>query len=89
MRAVSAIKIVYYLSSIDLYKILRKVRKDILFVYGSHDSLLSIKPLQPVFGILNNIHLAIFEDVRHYVFSFNSVELAEKIDLFFSGDTLQ
>lgn len=89
MRAVNAIRIVYYLSSIDLYKVLRKVRKDILFVYGIRDSLLSIKPIEPIFGVLNNIHLAIFEDVRHFIFSFNSRELAEKIDLFFSRDTVQ
>lgn len=89
MRAVNAIRIVYYLSSIDLYKVLRKVRKDILFVYGVRDSLLSIKPIEPIFGVLNNVHLAIFEDVRHFIFSFNSKELAEKIDLFFSRDNVQ
>lgn len=89
MRAVNAIQIVYYLSSIDLYKILRKVRKDILFIYGVRDSVLSIKPVEPIFGVLNNIHLAIFEDVRHFIFSFNAKELGEKIDLFFSRDNVQ
>lgn len=89
MRFVNAMRIVYYLSSIDLYKVLRKVRKDVLFVYGIRDSLLSIKPIQPIFGVLNNIHLAIFEDVRHFIFSFNSQELAEKIDLFFTVDSLK
>jgi len=81
--AVNAFRIAYLLSSADLYKYLRRVRKDILLVYGTRDSLLSIRPLQPLLGIMNNIHLAIFEDVRHYVFTYNSQELAEKIDKFF------
>ncbi len=89
LYAVNAFKIMYILSSTDLYKYLRKVRKDILLVYGTKDSLLSIRPLQPLLGIMNNIHLAIFEDVRHYIFTYNSEELAHKIDLFFSHDTVQ
>ncbi len=89
LYAINAFKIMYLLSSTDLYKYLRKVRKDILLVYGTKDSLLSIRPLQPLLGIMNNIHLAIFEDVRHYIFTYNSEELAEKIDLFFSRDTVQ
>lgn len=87
--AVNAFRIMYLLSSTDLYKYLRKVRKDILLVYGTKDSLLSIRPLQPLLGIMNNIHLAIFEDVRHYIFTYNSEELAQKIDLFFSNDAVQ
>ncbi len=87
--AINAFRIVYLLSNTDLYKYLRKVRRDILLVYGTKDSLLSIRPLQPLLGIMNNIHLAIFEDVRHYIFTYNSKELAEKIDLFFSEDTVQ
>lgn len=89
LYAVNAFKIAYLLSSTDLYKYLRSVRKDILLVYGTKDSLLSIRPLQPLLGIMNNIHLAIFQDVRHYIFTYNSEELAEKIDLFFSRDTIQ
>jgi pimeloyl-ACP methyl ester carboxylesterase len=89
LYAVNAFKIMYLLSSTDLYKYLRRVRKDILLVYGTKDSLLSIRPLQPLLGIMNNIHLAIFEDVRHYIFTYNSEELAQKIDLFFSRDTVQ
>lgn len=89
LYAVNAFKIMYLLSSTDLYKYLRRVRKDILLVYGTKDSLLSIRPLQPLLGIMNNIHLAIFEDVRHYIFTYNSEELAHKIDLFFSRDTVQ
>ncbi|MFZ3301579.1 MAG: alpha/beta hydrolase [Microgenomates group bacterium] len=89
LYAVNAFKIAYLLSNTDLYKYLRSVRKDILLVYGTRDSLLSIRPLQPLLGIMNNIHLAIFEDVRHYIFTYNSDELAEKIDLFFSKDTVQ
>jgi pimeloyl-ACP methyl ester carboxylesterase len=89
LYAVNAFKIAYLLSSTDLYKYLRSVRKDILLVYGTKDSLLSIRPLQPLLGIMNNIHLAIFEDVRHYIFTYNSEELAEKIDLFFSQDAVQ
>ena len=89
MRAVNAIQIVYYLSSIDLYKILRKVRKDILVIFGTRDGILSMKPLEPVFGIFNNIHLSVYQDVRHFVLSYNASDLAEKIDLFFSGDTVQ
>ncbi|EKE05657.1 MAG: alpha/beta superfamily hydrolase/acyltransferase [uncultured bacterium] len=88
-RAVNAIKIVYYLSSIDLYKYLRKIRKDILMIFGTRDGLLSMKPLEPVFGVFNNIHLSIYQDVRHFMVSYNAHDLAEKIDLFFSGDTLQ
>jgi len=82
MRAVNAISIVYYLSSIDLYKYLRKVRKDILIIFGSKDGLLSMKPLEPIFGVLNNIHLSIYQDARHFIFSYNLRDLAEKIDLF-------
>lgn len=89
MRAVNAIQIVYYLSSIDLYKILRKVRKDILVIFGTRDGILSMKPLEPIFGIFNNIHLSVYQDVRHFVLSYNASDLAEKIDLFFSGDTVQ
>jgi pimeloyl-ACP methyl ester carboxylesterase len=89
LYAINAFNIMYLLSSTDLYKYLRKVRKDILLVYGTKDSLLSIRPLQPLLGIMNNIHLAIFEDVRHYIFTYNSEELAQKIDLFFSRDTVQ
>jgi len=82
MRAVNAINIVYYLSSIDLYKILRKVRKDILVIFGTRDNILSMKPLEPIFGVFNNIHLSIYEDVRHFMFSYNSIDLATKIDEF-------
>lgn len=89
MRAVNAIQVVYYLSSIDLYKALRKVRKDILVVFGTKDGLLSMKPLEPIFGVFNNIHLSIFQDVRHFMLSYNASDLAEKIDLFFSRDTVQ
>lgn len=83
LYATNAFKIAYLLSSADLYKYLRRVRKDILLVYGTKDSLLSIRPLQPLLGIMNNIHLVIFEDVRHYIFTYNSHDLAEKIDKFF------
>lgn len=89
MKALNAFRIVYLLSSVDLYKYLRKVRKDILFIYGRNDALLSIKPLEPIFGVLNNIHLAIFEDVRHYIFTYNPEGLSEKIDLFFSGNKVK
>ena len=89
LYAVNAFRFAYLLSSTDLYKFLRRVRKDILLVYGTRDSLLSIRPLQPLLGIMNNLHLAIFQDVRHYIFTYNSNELAEKIDLFFSRDTVQ
>ena len=89
LYAVNAFRFAYLLSSTDLYKYLRSVRKDILLVYGTKDSLLSIKPLQPILGIMNNIHLAIFEDVRHYIFTYISEELAEKIDLFFEGNNVQ
>lgn len=85
LKAVNAFKIAYLLSSVDLFKYLRKVRKDILLVYGTRDSLLSIRPLEPLFGVLNNIHLAIFQDVRHSVISYNPDDLAKKIDLFFIG----
>lgn len=89
LKAVNAFKIAYLLSSVDLFKYLRKVRKDILLVYGTRDSLLSIRPLEPLFGVLNNIHLAIFQDVRHSVISYNSEDLAHKIDLFFDRDTVK
>lgn len=89
LYVVNAFRFAYLLSSTDLYKYLRRVRRDILLVYGTRDSLLSIRPLQPLLGIMNNIHLAIFQDVRHYIFTYNSNELAEKIDLFFSKDTIQ
>ncbi len=89
MRVINAFKIAYLLSSVDLYKYLIKVRKDILFVYGRHDSLLSIRPLEPLFGVLNNIHLAIYENVRHYIFSYNPNDLAEKITLFFNNNKLK
>lgn len=89
LYAINAFKIAFLLSSTDLYKYLRSVRRDILLVYGTKDTLLSIRPLQPLLGIMNNLHLAIFEDVRHYIFTYNSQELAEKIDLFFSSDSLK
>lgn len=88
-KAINAFNIAYELSSLDLYKTLAKVRKDILIVYGMKDSLLSIKPLVPFFGVFNNIRLAIFQDVRHFLYTYNNKELSEKIDLFFSGDTIQ
>ena len=89
LRAVNAIKIVYMLSSMDLYKILRKVRKDILIIFGTHDGLLSMKPLEPIFGVFNNIHLSIYQDVRHFMFSYNAHDLAEKIDLFFGDNNVK
>lgn len=89
LYAINAFRFAYMLSNTDLYKYLRRVRRDILLVYGTKDSLLSIRPLQPLLGIMNNLHLAIFQDVRHYIFTYNSKELAEKIDLFFSKDTIQ
>lgn len=89
LYAVNAFRVVYLLSSTDLYKYLRRVRKDILLVYGTKDSLLSIRPLQPLLGIMNNLHLAIFQDVRHYIFTYDAEELAEKIDLFFDGNSLK
>ncbi len=73
----------------DLYKTLRKVRKDILMIFGTRDGLLSMKPLEPIFGVFNNIHLSIYQDVRHFMVSYNAHDLAEKIDLFFSHDTVQ
>lgn len=88
MQAVNAFRIAYLLSNTDLYKLLRKVRKDILLVYGTRDSLLSLKPIEPLLGILNNIHLAIFQDVRHSVVSYNTEDLAKKIDLFFREDSV-
>ncbi len=88
-KAINAFNIAYELSSLDLYKTLKKIRKDILIVYGMKDSLLSIKPLVPFFGVFNNIRLAIFQDVRHFLYTYNNDDLAEKIDLFFSGDTVQ
>lgn len=88
-KALNAFRIAYQLSSLDLYKELRKMRKDILFVYGSKDALLSIKPLESIFGIISNIHLAIFEDVRHFIYTFNSEKLAKKIDLFFSTSSVK
>lgn len=84
LYAINAFRFAYLLSKTDLYKYLRRVRRDVLLVYGTRDSLLSIKPLEPVLGILNNIHLAIFQDVRHYIFTYNIEELSQKIDLFFS-----
>ncbi len=89
LYAVNAFKIAYLLSNTDLYKYLRRVRKDILLVYGTKDSLLSIRPLQPLLGIMNNLHLAIFQDVRHYIFTYDAEELAEKIDLFFDGNSIE
>lgn len=89
LKTVNAFKLAYLLSNTDLYKLLRKVRKDILLVYGTRDSLLSLKPLEPLLGILNNIHLAIFQDVRHSVVSYNAKDLAEKIDLFFREDHVE
>lgn len=89
MKAVNAIRIIYYLSSIDLYKYLRKIRKDILVIFGTKDNVLSIKPLEPLFGLFNNIHLSVFEDVRHFMLSYNPVDLARKIDLFFIGNPVK
>jgi len=86
MKVVNAFKIMYSLSSIDLYKYLRKVRKDILIIFGTKDNLLTLKPLEPIFGLFNNIHLSIFEDVRHFMLSFNATDLSTKIDLFFSNN---
>jgi haloalkane dehalogenase len=88
-KAINAFNIAYQLSNIDLYKSLRKIRRDILIIYGMRDSLLSIKPLVPFFGVVNNIRLAIFEDVRHFLYTYNNRDLAEKIDLFFSSDNVQ
>lgn len=88
-KAINAFRIAYELSSLDLYSELRKMRKDTLFIYGDKDGLLSIKPLESIFGIITNIHLAIFEDVRHYIYTFDSTKLAKKIDLFFNGNRVQ
>ena len=88
-KAINALKYAYQLNSLDLYSYLRRIRKNVLIVYGTKDSLLSIKPLEPLFGVLNNIHLAIYEDVRHYIFSYNAEDLSKKIDLFFESNTVQ
>lgn len=88
-KAVTALKYAYQFNNLDLYSILRKIRKDTLLVYGTKDSLLSLKPLEPLFGILTNIHLAIYEDVRHYILSYNHEDLAKKIDLFFRADHVE
>lgn len=88
-RAVGAFKIAYELSGLDLYRLLRRIHKDILFIYGSRDSLLSIKPLEPLFGVLNNIHLAIYQDVRHFLNTYNHKELSKKIDLFFDQSNVK
>lgn len=88
-RAINAFKIVYQLSNLDIYKFLRKIRKDVLLVYGSRDPLLSLRPLESIFGVLTNIHLAVFEDVRHFVFGFPNAELSKKIDLFFKGSRVK
>lgn len=82
-KAINALKYAYMLNSLDLYSALAKIRKDVLLVYGSKDSFLKLKPLEPLFGIINNIHLVIFENVRHYIYSFDSENLTQKIDLFF------
>lgn len=81
-KAINAFNIAYELSSLDLYKTLKKIRKDILIVYGAKDSLLSIKPLIPFFDVVNNIRLAIFQDVRHFLYTYNNNDLAAKIDEF-------
>ncbi len=83
-KFINAIKIVYMLSSVDLYKYLRRVRKDILMIFGTRDHLLSLKPLEPIFGVFNNIHLSIYEDVRHFMVSYNAVDLGIKIKKFLS-----
>jgi len=88
-KTINALKYAYQLNSLDLYSYLRRIRKNVLIVYGTKDSLLSIKPLEPLFGVLNNIHLAIYEDVRHYIFSYNAEDLSKKIDLFFESNTVQ
>lgn len=88
-KAINALKYAYQLNSLDLYSYLGSIRKNVLIVYGTKDSLLSIKPLEPLFGVLNNIHLAIYENVRHYIFSYNTEDLAKKIDLFFESNTVQ
>jgi len=88
-KAVNALKYAYQLNSLDLYAYLKRIRKDVLIVYGTKDSFLRIKPLEPLFGVLNNIHLAIYEDVRHYIFSYNAEDLSKKIDLFFEGDNVK
>lgn len=88
-RAVSAFKIAYELSSLDLYKLLGRIRKDILFIYGTKDQLLNIKPLEPLFGVLTNIHLAVYQDVRHFLSTYNPGELAKKIDLFFDRSNVK
>ena len=88
-RAVNAFKIVYQLSSMDIYKLLRRIRRDVLIVYGTKDPLLSMKPLETVFGTITNIHLAIFEDARHFIPSPQTHELAKKIDLFFKNPNVK
>lgn len=87
-RAIYAFSIAYELSNLNLYSYLSKIRKDVLFIYGKKDPLLSIKPLRPIFKVFNNIHLAIFEDVRHHMYTYNHEELAKKINLFFKGNTV-
>lgn len=88
-KALYAFKIAYELSSLDLFSVLRKVRKDILFIYGNKDEVLSIVPVKPLFKILNNMHLIIFEDVRHYIYTYDTKQLSKKIDLFFAGNNVK
>jgi pimeloyl-ACP methyl ester carboxylesterase len=88
-RAVNAFRMVYQLASMDLDSKLRQIRTDTLVIYGTRDPLLSLLPIQPIFGVLNNIHLAIFENVKHYIFSFPTHDLAQKINLFFRDGKVQ
>lgn len=88
-KAINAFRLAYELSSIDLYSVLQRVRKDTLFIYGKRDSLLKITPLLPIFTIVNKLHLIVFEDVRHFLYTFSARELSEKIDLFFNSDNVQ
>jgi pimeloyl-ACP methyl ester carboxylesterase len=82
-RAVRACKIAIELSQLDLFSLISKIEKEILVVYGSKDSLLNLLPIKPIFRTYTNIHLKIFRNTRHFIYTFDTKKLAKVIDLFF------
>lgn len=81
-RAINAFSLMYQLSLLDLYKLLYAIRKDIMIVYGKKDHIINMDIVKPLLKISNTLNLQIFEDKRHFVYSYDAEDLSKKIDDF-------
>lgn len=83
-RAINAFNLMFQLSSLDLYKLLYGIRRDIMVIYGKKDNIVSIDVIKPILKISSHLNLNIFEDKRHFVYSYDPTDLSKKIEDFFN-----